>query len=387
MIHSSVEGAKLVKKWSPSLVEQLRIATFATTLTPLADNLPQMNILLVCDCKLPVSAYDDKARLTWWLGKELARLGHQVSFLLRESLECDFAQVLVSNDKKNINEQIPESVELVHFQCDPKQTPDRPYLITCHENSSVARSFDPNTVFLSHSHAQQHGGSVYVYPGADFAEYSTPDFSTKRIWFHFLGSALRKGRNIRGAIDLADRAGARLHVVGGSRVNFRQGFRIPLSTTARFHGALSPDGRDAILNASKGLILPVLWQEPFSLSVVDSLYFGCPVFGTPFGALPEQLGKKVNHKNKTIPTSGTVDAFYADYGCLTVKKAELVEALKNAADFEREKCHEFAMSHFSVQRMAADYLQLYEQVMKGLPLHAVPPAIDVAVGEKLLAMQ
>lgn len=346
-----------------------------------------MNILLVCDCKLPVSAYDDKARLTWWLGKELARQGHQVSLMLRESLECDFARVLVLNDKKNFNEQIPDDIELIHFQCDPKQTPDRPYLITYHENSSGARSFDPNTVFLSHSHAQLHGGSVFVYPGADFTEYSTPDFSTKRIWFHFLGSALRKGRNIRGAIDLADRVGARLHVIGGSRVNFRQGLRIPLSTTARFHGALSPDGRDAILNASKGLILPVLWHEPFSLSVVDSLYFGCPVFGTPFGALPEQLGKKVNNKNNGLPVSGTVDAFYSDYGCLNVKKAELVEALKNANDYEREKCHEFAVSQFSVQRMAADYLRLYEQVLMGLPLHAVAPAIGAEAGEKLLSMR
>ena len=45
--------------------------------------------------------------------------------------------------------------------------------------------------------------------------------------------------------------------------------------------------KTGLLNASRGLIFPVRWHEPFGLAVIESLYFGCPVFSTPYGALPE----------------------------------------------------------------------------------------------------
>ena len=151
-----------------------------------------MNILLVCDCNLPVSAYDDKARMVWWLGKALFQLGHHVTLMLKDTVVCDFATTLVQNKQKSLNEQIPAHIDLIHFHCDPKTEPDRPYLITYHEVSSGARSFDQNTVFLSDRHAHMHHGSVFVYPGADFESYTPPDLGAKRIWYHFLGDAEKK---------------------------------------------------------------------------------------------------------------------------------------------------------------------------------------------------
>ena len=323
-----------------------------------------MKIVLVCDCKIPVSFYDEKTRVVWWLGKALVELGHNVSFLVRKKSECHFANVLIYNDKKPLVAQIPDDTDLVHFHDTPSESVPFPYLITEHDNIAAPHDLDPNTVFLSDSHARLHGSTAFVYPGVDFSEYSVPEIGARRIWFHFLGNASKRDRNVRGAIDLAGRVEARLHVIGGTRVNFRQGLNIPLSPTARFHGTLSPDGRDALLNASKGMIFPVLWAEPFSLAVVESLYFGCPIFGNPYGALPEQLGKKLTGKNVPLP-DGAVDAFYSDYGCLTTNKAELIEAMKNTQDFDRQKCHEYAVEKFSSLRMAEDYVRLYEQVLVG----------------------
>jgi glycosyltransferase involved in cell wall biosynthesis len=344
-----------------------------------------MNILIVCDSKMPVSPYDDKGRQVWWLGSGLAEAGHNVTLMLREEVACSFAKTLVYQEKKPFSEQIPDNTELIHFHQEPKTDPEIPYLITLHENILTPRSLDRNTVFLSHSHAQLHGGSVFIHPGVDFSAYTTPDFSAKRIWYHFLGNAAKRGRNIRGAIDIAQKSGGRLHVVGGSRVNFRQGFRIPLSSSARFHGMLSPDGRDSILNSSKGLIIPLLWQEPFSLSVVESLYYGCPVFGTPYGALPEQLGKKPTQRQGNFPASGSVEAFYSEVGSLSLKKAELIDAVRAAGEFDPIRCHEFAVSGFSARRMTDEYLGLYEQVIRGLPLHAEAPATK-GVGDQSLAL-
>jgi glycosyltransferase involved in cell wall biosynthesis len=337
-----------------------------------------MKVVLFCDSKLPVSAYDDKERMVWWLGKELAAMGHVVCFLARKDSVCDFAETLVYQDKKTLDTQLPPDTDLVHFHDEPRQAYcDIPYLTTQHDVVAEPRTFHSNTVFLSASQARLLGGKVFVHPGINWSEYSAPELDAKRKWFHFIGNASKKGRNIRGAIDLAARVNARLHVIGGSRVNFRQGFQIPLSPSARFHGVLSADGRDALLNASKGMIFPVAWHEPFNLGVLESLYFGCPVFGTPYGALPELLGKKMSAKPSN---SGSVEAFYSDYGCLTVNKAELLEQLKNTDDFDRQRCHEYVIEKFNSRRMALEYLLLYEKVLRGESLHSEPVEMKEEAG-------
>ncbi len=345
-----------------------------------------MRILLAHNSKIPINTYDDAERVLWWLGKELVKMGHNVRFLVKKGSECPFAEVLPLDEKKLLDEQIPPDTDLVHFHFEPKEVISKPYLTTFHDNATEAKIFDPNTVFVSAKHAHLHGGSVYVHHGIDFEEYGTPELGNRRMYFHFLGNAAWRGKNVRGAIDIATQVGSRLHVIGGTRVNFRKGLRITLSPSVRFHGVLNPEGRNVLLNGSKGLIFPAIWHEPFGLAVAESLYFGCPVFGTPYGALPELLGQKIYNDNGRKPHSdnGTIEAFYCDFGCLSVKKSELLEAVKNADSFDGAKCHEYAREHFSAARMAREYLVLYEKVLNGCPLHAEPPTMSEAPGDKFL---
>lgn len=344
-----------------------------------------MKILLVRNSKIPVNTYDEAERVLWWLGRALTEIGHHVTFLVKKGSRCPFADVLPLDEKQPLDKQIPHDTDLVHFHCDPKSPVSKPYLITYYDNATEARTFDRNTVFVSAKHAWLHGGSAYVHHGIDFDEYGTPELNNRRMYFHFLGNAAWRGKNVRDAIDIASKVGSRLHVIGGTRVNFRKGLRITLSPNVRFHGALNPEGRNALLNSSKGLIFPVIWHEPFGLAAIESLWFGCPVFGTPYGALPELLGKKTDNGRKPHAGNGTVEAFYCDIGCLSVKKSELVEAVKHADTYDRIKCHEYAREFFSASRMAQDYLRLYEKVMTGLPLHLEPPVAEGMPGDKFLA--
>lgn len=345
-----------------------------------------MKILIVNNTKIPVHLYGGTERVIWWLGKSLVRMGHEVTYLVKPGSECPFANVLFINDKKPISEQIPEDCDVVHMHFDAGEALSKPSITTLHGNLNEAHTFHPNTVFISHNHAQRHGGSVYVHNGLDFEDYGKPDLNNKRLYFHFLGNAAWRVKNVRGAIDLAGKAGERLHVIGGTRVNFRMGLRITLTPHVRFHGMLGGDGKNAIINGSKGLIFPVLWHEPFGLAIVESLYFGCPVFGTPYGSLPELLGKK-EKPNRKAQWNGMVDAFYSDFGCLSVKKSELVEAIKNAGSFDRQKCHEHALECFSADRMAKDYVKLYEKVLNGETLHPVAPVFETPPTEKFLPMR
>lgn len=343
-----------------------------------------MRILLVLNSKIPIQTYDDTERVIWWLGKALVQLGHTVNYLVKKGSQCPFAPVIPFDEKRPLQEQIPPDIDLVHFHCKPYGEITKPYLITCHENCFDRCVFDRNTVFVSAQHAQRHGGSVFVHHGIDFSEYGTPVLEARRMYFHFLGNAEWSGKNVRGAIDLASKIGARLHVIGGTRVNFRKGLRITLTPNVRFHGTLNPEGRNALLNSSKGLILPVIWHEPFGLALPESLYFGCPVFGTPYGALPELLGKQEPKKHKKEHGKGVIEAFYSDFGCLAVKKSELLEAVKNADSYDPQKCHDYAVAHFSSERMAKDYLHLYEMVLNGHAIHTHEPTIQEIPEDKFL---
>jgi glycosyltransferase involved in cell wall biosynthesis len=325
-----------------------------------------MKIVLIHNGRIPVQSYEDAERVLWWLGKALNTMGHELVFIVKKGSVCPFGHVIFRDEKLPLSAQIPTDCDLVHFHDDTLPETDKPFLISCYDNYNSAREFHPNTVFLSANHAKRHQGSVFVHPGIDFEEYGAPFIAARRMYFHFLGNAAWSGKNVRGAIDLASQLGARLHVIGGNRVNFRKGLRITLSPSVRFHGTLMPEGRNAMLNSSKGLIFPVIWNEPFGLAVAESLYFGCPIFGTPHGALPEVLGQKAKHKSSQ---NGVIEAYYCDYGCLSVKKSELLEALKNADSYDRQKCHDYAVAHFSAEKMAQNYLHLYEKILAGYTLH------------------
>ncbi len=348
-----------------------------------------MKILFIRNSRIPTKTYDDAERILVWLGRQLAQRGHEPVFLVKKDSECDFAPLLVLDERQPLAAQIPDDVDLVHFFCLP---PDdglseigKPYLITKFDNSTAAETLDPNTVFLSANHAYRHGGEVYVYPGIDYQDYGQVILDLPRNYFHFLGDAAWRGKNVRGAIDLAAQAGTRVHVIGGSRVNFRKGLRITLSPSARFHGVLNRDGRNMMLNGSKGLVFPIIWPEPFGLAVPESLYFGCPVFGTPYGALPELLCRKANTDGRKW--SGQVDACFSEFGCLSVKRSELVDAIRHANAFEAYRCYEYAVDCFSAQRMADDYLKLYEKVLNGRSLHAAAPVVAEAPEAKLLPLE
>jgi len=343
-----------------------------------------MNILIVSNTAIPVAAYGGQERVVWWLGKALAQLGHQVTYLVKKGSECPFGTVLTLHEKKPLAPQIPENIDVVHFHYTPQEPENitKPLLITCHFNAAEAQTFHPNTVFLSGNHAQRHGGSVFVHNGINLEDYGAPMTDNRRMYFHFLGKAAWRVKNVRGAIEIAGLAEERLHIIGGSRLSFRMGLNM-LSPHARFHGMVGGYGKNALIQSSKGLLFPTLWHEPFGLSIPESLYFGCPIFGTPYGALPELLGAKM-HAGRS--GTGIVEAVHSEFGFLSVKKQELAEALREADQYDRLKCQEYAKDMFSSLVMARHYLNLYEQVANSHALHATAPVCHKIADGKLLPL-
>ena len=320
-----------------------------------------MHILLVNGTKIPVYAYGGTERVIWDLGRALSQQGHKVTYLVAPGSHCDFADVRFIDPEASWESQIPADVDIAHFHFNPGTELSRPYLVTEHGNARKPKPFPRNTNFISRNHGQRYGSEVFIYNGLDWSAYGEVDFSAKREHYHFLGKAAWSVKNVRGAIEVAKKAGVEIDILGGDRINFRRGFRWTLTRKAHFHGMVGGEEKNRLLQASRGLIFPVRWDEPFGLAIIESMYFGAPVFATPYGAIPEIVPSHCGH--------------------LSNRADELCEAIRGG-NWDPRLCHAHVVEHFNAQRMAKDYVTLYERILAGEVLHAEPPVIRT-VGRNL----
>ena len=91
------------------------------------------------------------------------------------------------------------------------------------------------------------------------------------------------------------------------------------------------------------LLFPIDWPEPFGLVVIESLACGVPVVAFRGGSVPEV----VDHG---------VTGFVVD----TVEQA--IDAARQVHLLDRRRCRAVFERRFSVGRMTADHVELYEML-------------------------
>jgi glycosyltransferase involved in cell wall biosynthesis len=101
--------------------------------------------------------------------------------------------------------------------------------------------------------------------------------------------------------------------------------------------------RDLLADAL-ALLFPIDWPEPFGLVMVEAMACGTPVIAFRGGAVEELL-----RPGATGAIVDTVD--------------EAVAALPGVVRLDRRRCREEFERRFSAQRMARDYVRVYERVM------------------------
>ena len=317
-----------------------------------------MRICLYCDHRLPALKYGGTERVVWSLGKALAAKGHEVTLLAAKGTQAPFARVLEINPGVPLSSQIPADVDIVHLQnavpedvriaAEAGKIP--PYVVTIHGNLGEGAHIDSNSIFVSSNHALRHGAEAFVYNGLDWDDYPAFVPGLERKGMFFLGKAAWRVKNLKGAIYIARETGERLDVLGGTRLNFKMGFRLTLDPRIHFHGMVDNEEKGYVANRSNGLIFPVRWHEPFGLAVVEAMYYGAPVFATPYGSLPELV----------IPSTGKLSEHLIDLGW----------AFKEFRGDERF-IHEYAADNFNASVMADKYLHYYEEAAQGRQLNNI----------------
>ncbi|MCA9400016.1 MAG: glycosyltransferase [Candidatus Omnitrophica bacterium] len=307
-----------------------------------------MHILHIHNTVIPVKEYGGIERIVWWLGKEQVKMGHKVTYLVPEGSYSPFAQCLPYDPAYPVYEQIPQSVDFVHGHFQWEGQVNKPHLISCHTNFHPKQQYHINTVFSSRDHAARNQSDVFVYNGVDIEEYGPVEIFNQRKHLLFMAYAKRPEKNLKGCKYIAKKTKNKLAVIGLKNKWFRR-----FSRRIQCKGFLGGEKRDQVIRDSSALLFPVLWHEPFGIAMIECLYFGCPVFGTTYGSLPEIITSQV--------------------GFLSNSRKELIQAVKDVGRFDRRNCHEYVCDQFTSKIMTQNYLKLYDKVLNGENLNQHPP--------------
>jgi glycosyltransferase involved in cell wall biosynthesis len=228
-----------------------------------------------------------------------------------------------------------------------------PLVTTIHGFSSakilpVYEKYAATTAYVSISHADRSSRLAYVatvYNGLrvkDFVFTEQPD-----DYLLFFGR-IHPDKGTAEAIEIAQRSGRRLLLAGivQDADYFRERIEPQLSEDVVFLGAAGSAQRSELLGHAAALLHPIHFEEPFGLSVAEAQLCGTPVIAFNRGAMPELIQD-------------------GQTGFLVADVAQAVAAVQQLSSISRGACRVWAAAIFSQEKMAADYLAVYQQVLGG----------------------
>jgi glycosyltransferase involved in cell wall biosynthesis len=117
-----------------------------------------------------------------------------------------------------------------------------------------------------------------------------------------------------------------------------------LSADVQYLGEVLHEEKLQLLGGALALLNPIRWAEPFGLVMLEALACGTPVLTFPEGAAPE-----------------IIEDGMTGYLCHDV--AEMAEAIGRIELVDRAVCREAVEGYFSTDRMVAEHLALFEDLL------------------------
>lgn len=184
-----------------------------------------------------------------------------------------------------------------------------------------------------------------VYNGIDFNSFQTPP--TKEGFALFLGRMTPdKGPDL--AIQAARQAGIPLVVAAKCRERqeheyFSEIIEPMLGPDETWLGEVDQPERDRLLGNASVLLLPLRWEEPFGMVMIEAMASGTPVVATRRGSTAEIIDDGVT-------------------GCLVDHIDQLPSAIERTRELDCHQVRTAAESRFSSDVMARHYLDYYESL-------------------------
>jgi glycosyltransferase involved in cell wall biosynthesis len=166
----------------------------------------------------------------------------------------------------------------------------------------------------------------------------------------FLGRIADEKRPDR-AVEIAKRAGIPLKIFAKVDRADERYFREEIEPLldhplVEYVGEIGDAEKQAALGDALALLFPIDWPEPFGLTMIESMACGTPVIAWRRGSVPEVVEHGL--------TGYVVDSV-----------EEAVEAVRALDRLDRAAIRERFEERFTAERMARDYVALYERLRAG----------------------
>jgi len=331
---------------------------------------------------VPPTLYGGTERVVSWLTEELVRLGHEVTLFasgdsltmarlvpgckraLRLDPDCvdQMAHHIVMLDKVFSESS---DFDLIHFHVDYLHFPMSRLVGARHVTTLHGRLDIPDLIpvyqrfpempVISISDSQRRPLPNANWQGTVHHGLPRKSFSLgsgSGGYLVFLGRTSPE-KGLDQAIEIAKRAGMPLKIaakIDRADVQYFETVIKPLldHPLIEFIGELGYPEKNEFLGNAAGLLFPIDWHEPFGLVMIEAMACGTPVVAYRLGSVPEVMKDHVT-------------------GFIVADQEHAVQAVGRLGEIDRSKCRKYFETHFDARRMALDYLQIYQRIVRKEP--------------------
>jgi len=227
-----------------------------------------------------------------------------------------------------------------------------PVVTTIHGFSSpgilpVYKKYNRKVFYVSISDADRSPELDYIktiHHGIDIKQFDfQPDPDDYLLFF----GRIHHDKGAREALEIARACNKKLILAGiiQDEAYYHQYVEPQLDNyNAVYVGAAGPLQRNQLLGKAYALLHPINFNEPFGLSVIESMACGTPVIAFDRGSMPELIE---NGKS----------------GFLVNNVDEAIESLARIKEIDRAYCRRHVERHFTVDRMINEYIQVYGMIL------------------------
>jgi glycosyltransferase involved in cell wall biosynthesis len=185
-----------------------------------------------------------------------------------------------------------------------------------------------------------------IHHGIDVAQF--PFSGAEGAYLLFFGR-IHPHKGVYEAIKVAQRIGMKLVIAGIIQDQDYYAARVEPyidGTTVEYIGSVGPDQRADVLGGALALLHLISFDEPFGLSLVESMACGTPVIAYNRGSMPEIIR-------------------HGETGYIVDDIEGAINAVATIRSIERAQCRADVEQRFTSARMARDYVRVYQEILNG----------------------
>ena len=135
----------------------------------------------------------------------------------------------------------------------------------------------------------------------------------------------------------------------------------------KYLGEMGPERLKKFYKNAIAFLYPLQWEEPFGLTIIESMACGTPVIAFKRGSMEEIIKDKKTGFLIPSFTETSAEVEKKESSSTKAKRVnyeEFIEAIKKVNKISREDCRKWVEERFDKERMVSDYEKLYYRILE-----------------------